>query len=108
MGNGIFKSNDIKIVYGHAENLKDLITNKLVKQTVKVGDDKVAADLVISCIGLPPNKESINALVPVDHVASNNRVKVNEFLQLAGFPHIYAIGDCCNTDEYKMASYVMK
>ena len=31
--------------------------------------------------------------------------KVNENLQVEGYDNIYAIGDCCNTAENKMAAY---
>jgi len=106
--NGLLESAEIKIVYGRADNLKDLELNKIFKQTVKVGGEEIAADLVISCVGLPSNKESVCALVPKESIDENGRIKVNEFLQLPGNANIYALGDCCNTQENKMAAYAMK
>ena len=31
--------------------------------------------------------------------------QVNEFLQVPGLSNIFAVGDCCNTDEHKMAAF---
>lgn len=36
-------------------------------------------------------------------LASNGALKVNEFLQVEGYSHIYAIGDCADIKEPKMA-----
>jgi NADH dehydrogenase FAD-containing subunit len=36
-------------------------------------------------------------------LASNGALKVNEFLQVEGYSNIYAIGDCADTKEPKMA-----
>jgi NADH dehydrogenase FAD-containing subunit len=33
----------------------------------------------------------------------DRRLKVNEFLQVEGYTNVYAIGDCNNTNEDKMA-----
>ena len=35
----------------------------------------------------------------------NNRLVVNEFLQVKGHSNAYAIGDCTNTKEFKMAAH---
>lgn len=36
-------------------------------------------------------------------LASNGALKVNEYLQVEGYSHIYAIGDCADVKEPKMA-----
>jgi len=80
--------------------------NVIKEQEVQLSTDKtVACDLVISCIGLPPNRESTSSLLPEDKLDDNKRIKVNENLQVEGYDNIYAIGDCCNTAENKMAAY---
>ena len=33
---------------------------------------------------------------------------MNEFLEVEGHPSIFAIGDCCNTLEHKMAAFAAK
>ncbi len=34
---------------------------------------------------------------------SSGRLKVNEFLQVDGYQDIYAVGDCCNSKDIKLA-----
>ena len=41
---------------GKAEKLAELETLKVVQQEVVVGEQRIQADLVISCVGLPPNR----------------------------------------------------
>lgn len=36
-------------------------------------------------------------------LASNGALRVNEYLQVEGYNHIYAIGDCADVKEPKMA-----
>jgi len=98
----------VKVIYGRVTNLSELVPNKVMKQTVAVGDEKLEADLVLPCVGLPPNKTMIDKLVSVDSIDENNRIKVNEFLEVEGHPSIFAIGDCCNTLEHKMAAFAAK
>lgn len=38
-----------------------------------------------------------------NRLASNGALKVNEFLQVEGYTNIYAIGDCADIKEPKMA-----
>jgi len=101
----IIEAADVKIKIGKVTNLESLQKNINVKQTVEVGEEKIEADLVISCIGLPPNKASVKSLVPSDQIDDNGRIKVNEFLQVSGHTNIFAVGDCCNTEEHKMAAF---
>ena len=42
-------------------------------------------------------------LTTAEHMEPNGALKVNEFLQVEGHEDIYAIGDCCNTKEGKLA-----
>ena len=57
-------------------NLSELEPNKILKQTVVVGDQRLEADLVLPCIGLPPNKPSIDKLISPENIDENNRIKV--------------------------------
>lgn len=38
-----------------------------------------------------------------DQLASDGALRVNEYLQVEGYSHIYAIGDCADVREPKMA-----
>ena len=35
----------------------------------------------------------------------SNLLKVNQFLQVEGYDNVYALGDCVNTPEHKMAAH---
>jgi len=95
----------IKVTVGKALNLNDLELNVVKEQIVQLDNgDSLETDLVISCIGLPPNKDSISQLM-AGKLDENNRIKVDEFLKVEGFSNIFAIGDCCNTSEDKMAAH---
>jgi len=61
----------------------------------------------VSCIGLPPNTDSINNLVDSKYIDENGRIKVDGYLRVQDMKNkkIFAIGDCCNTKEDKMAAY---
>jgi len=96
---------NVQVVTGRVKNLSELETNVVKEQTVEVVDgEAISADLVISCVGLPPNGEVTKSFLP-GSLDENNRIKVNKFLQVEGFTNVYAIGDCCNTPENKMAAY---
>jgi len=107
----LIERRNVKLRYGKVTNLDKLEKNKVVKQTVAIGDDdELESDLVVACIGLPPNRDSINDLVDSQYIDENGRIKVNGYLQVEGMKNkkIFAIGDCCNTQEDKMAAYAGK
>ena len=47
------------------------------------------------------NLVSIFISAPV--MEKNGQIKVDEYLQVEGYEDIYAIGDCCNTKDTKLA-----
>lgn len=58
--------------------------------------------------GLPSNRSSVEKLVGSEYIDEAGRIKVNSFLQVEGLTNIYAVGDCCNTKEDKMAAFAGK
>ncbi|XP_014796050.1 PREDICTED: apoptosis-inducing factor 2 isoform X1 [Calidris pugnax] len=83
------------------ENLK---TNRFQKDMV-VRTEKgteVVTDMVVLCTGIKINS-SAYASVFGDKMASNGALKVNKHLQVEGYENIYAIGDCADLKEPKMA-----
>ena len=58
--------------------------------------------------GLPPNRGSVQQLVSSEYIDEAGRIKVYKFLQVEGLTKIYAVGDCCNTQEDKMAAFAGK
>lgn len=89
-------------------NLGTLVDCKHVKQTVHTEKgQKLEADVVIKCTGLGPNTALTRKVFGSNKLDENGRVKVNDKLEVEGFEsgNVYAIGDCCNTNEEKMATY---
>ncbi|XP_059928947.1 apoptosis-inducing factor 2 isoform X2 [Gadus macrocephalus] len=63
---------------------------------------EIRADLVISCTGQRANSAAYASGL-ADWVAEDGSLKVNPHLQVGSHPNIYAIGDCANIQEPKMA-----
>ncbi|TRY74240.1 hypothetical protein DNTS_020512 [Danionella cerebrum] len=85
-------------------NLEELQLNvcrsgMLVKTTK---NEEVTADLVICCTGNKINSEAYRASLN-SCLAENGALKVNKHLQVEGCENVYAVGDCANIDEPKMA-----
>ncbi|NXE08075.1 AIFM2 factor, partial [Lophotis ruficrista] len=85
-------------------NVEDLTTNRFQKDMV-VRTEKgteVVVDMVVPCTGIKINSSAYAASFG-DKMASNSALKVNKHLQLEGYENIYAIGDCADLKEPKMA-----
>ncbi|OWK07601.1 AIFM2 [Cervus elaphus hippelaphus] len=85
-------------------NLEALPVNEYC-ECIKVQTDKgteVAANLVIVCNGIKINSAAYRSAFG-DRLAGNGALRVNEYLQVEGYSHIYAIGDCADVREPKMA-----
>ncbi|XP_043838017.1 ferroptosis suppressor protein 1 [Dromiciops gliroides] len=63
---------------------------------------EVVANLVIVCSGIKINCSAYSGALG-DKMASNGALMVNDHLQVQGFSNIYAIGDCADVKEPKMA-----
>ncbi|XP_059968635.1 ferroptosis suppressor protein 1 isoform X2 [Mesoplodon densirostris] len=85
-------------------NLEALPLNEH-RERITVQTDKgaeVAANLVIACSGIKINSLAYRSAFG-DQLASDGALRVNEYLQVEGYSHIYAIGDCADVREPKMA-----
>ncbi|XP_066476757.1 ferroptosis suppressor protein 1 [Tiliqua scincoides] len=85
-------------------NLPTLTLNKF-KENMVVKTDKgteVITDMVVVCTGIKINSSAYRNAFS-DKLASNGALKVNEYLQVNGYDNIYAIGDCADVKEPKMA-----
>lgn len=102
--NSLLEAGNVKVVVGKAD-MTFVKVNMIEGQTLQVGDTAVESDLVLPCTGLPPNRPEVAALVPVEGFDDKGRVKVDEFLGVEGCPGLYALGDCSNTSEHKMAAH---
>ncbi|KAA0717707.1 Apoptosis-inducing factor 2 [Triplophysa tibetana] len=95
----------VELLLGHkVSNLDELEFNKcrsgMVVRTNK--NEQVTADMVICCTGLKINSEAYCSSLSAS-VAENGGLKVNKHLQVEGFDNVYAVGDCADISEPKMA-----
>ncbi|KFP27269.1 Apoptosis-inducing factor 2, partial [Colius striatus] len=95
----------VHLLFGEkVSNMGDLTTNQFQKDMV-VRTEKgteVIADMVVLCTGIKVNSSAYAGAFG-DKMASNGALKVNTHLQLEGYENIYAIGDCADVKEPKMA-----
>ncbi|XP_062070673.1 ferroptosis suppressor protein 1 [Lepus europaeus] len=85
-------------------NLEELPLNEY-RDYIKVQTDQgteVATNLVIVCNGIKVNSSAYHSALE-SRLASNGALRVNEHLQVEGCSHVYAIGDCADVKEPKMA-----
>ncbi|KAM9196927.1 ferroptosis suppressor protein 1 isoform 2-T2 [Dugong dugon] len=85
-------------------NLEELPVN-VCQDYIKVQTDKgteVATNLVILCSGIKINSSAYRSAFE-SRLVSNGALRVNEYLQVEGCSNIYAIGDCADVKEPKMA-----
>ncbi|KAG9344510.1 hypothetical protein JZ751_011180 [Albula glossodonta] len=85
-------------------NYDDLEFN-VTRKDIKIMTDKgteLTADLVISCTGMKINSAAYSSTLG-ESLAENGALKVNTHMQVDGFDNIYAVGDCANVNEPKMA-----
>ncbi|XP_071419665.1 ferroptosis suppressor protein 1 [Pithys albifrons albifrons] len=85
-------------------DVENLTPNQFQKDMV-VRTEKgteVVVDMVVLCTGIKINSSAYAAAFG-DKMASNDALKVNKHLQVEGYENIYAIGDCADLKEPKMA-----
>ncbi|XP_039767453.1 ferroptosis suppressor protein 1 [Ornithorhynchus anatinus] len=95
----------VKLVLSErVSNLDQLPLNES-QEHILVKTDKgteVDTNLVILCTGIKINSSAYSSAF-ADKLATNGALRVNEHLQVEGFDQIYAIGDCADVKEPKMA-----
>uniref|UniRef100_UPI00398F245C ferroptosis suppressor protein 1-like n=1 Tax=Pristiophorus japonicus TaxID=55135 RepID=UPI00398F245C len=85
-------------------NLQDLVVNE-IQNDMKVLTDKgleIIVDMIICCTGIRINSSAYSNAFN-DQLAENGALIVNEHLQVIGMVNVYAIGDCADVKEPKMA-----
>ncbi|XP_032850457.1 ferroptosis suppressor protein 1 isoform X3 [Tyto alba] len=85
-------------------NIENLPPNRFQKDMVvrTAKGTEVVVDMVVLCTGIKINSSAYAAAFG-DKMASNRALKVNKHLQLEGYENIYAVGDCADLKEPKMA-----
>ncbi|PIK47073.1 hypothetical protein BSL78_16065 [Apostichopus japonicus] len=98
------KNLGVHLVLGErVSNFTDLPNDGSSSCTVKTdGGMEIETDLVIMATGLQVNAEAYEAYFS-DVMDESNCLKVNHFLQVDGYTDVFALGDCNNADQVKMA-----
>lgn len=95
----------VELVLGQkVSNLSDLELNVTRKNMTVVTDKgtELITDIVISCTGNKINSAAYSSSLG-GCLAKDGALKVNPQLQVEGFENIYAVGDCADVSEPKMA-----
>nr|DBA15348.1 TPA: hypothetical protein GDO54_004574 [Pyxicephalus adspersus] len=96
----------VKLVLGQKVANLDELTPNMFQDNMEIHLDKdpevITADLLLCCTGIKINSSCYISAFG-DKVASNGALKVNDFLQVQGYNNIYAVGDCADLREPKMA-----
>ncbi|XP_042290005.1 apoptosis-inducing factor 2 [Thunnus albacares] len=85
-------------------NLSELQLNVTCSNMLVTTDkgDKLTTDLIICCTGLKVNSAAYASSFS-GCLADNGALKVNDHLQVNGFSNVFAVGDCNDVKEPKMA-----
>lgn len=85
-------------------NLSGLQLNVAQKNMVVTveGGDQVTTDLIICCTGGRVNSAAYSNSLS-GSMTSSGALKVNNHMQIDGFTNIFAVGDCADVNEPKMA-----
>jgi NADH dehydrogenase FAD-containing subunit len=62
----------------------------------------IEADIKYNCIGIVPNTDFLTTYFS-ENIDEKKRIKVNDYLQVPGYQNIFALGDCNNVNEEKLA-----
>ncbi|KAM9476558.1 ferroptosis suppressor protein 1 [Clarias gariepinus] len=83
-------------------NLDELELNVKGKMIKTDKNEQFTVDLIIFCTGNKINSDAYRSSL-AGSLAQNGALKVNKHMQVEGFEDIYAVGDCANVNEPKMA-----
>lgn len=88
----------VSVVLGERASVAEGV-DRSAPGTVTLSSGKtVQADVVLWCVGGSVNSDYLKAHLG-NAVDPNGRVKVNDKLQVEGYPHMFALGDCNNFPE---------
>ncbi|XP_071950450.1 ferroptosis suppressor protein 1-like [Antedon mediterranea] len=97
------KALGVKLVLGErVSNLRDLPTSATPSVVETDKGSKIDADLVVPCTGLKVNTSAYGISLS-NKMDSKGYLKVDNTLQVEGCDGVYAIGDCNNSHEAKLA-----
>ncbi|XP_050815576.1 ferroptosis suppressor protein 1 isoform X2 [Gopherus flavomarginatus] len=101
----ILLNKEVRLLLSDRVSNLHMLTLNRFQENMAVKTEKgreIAADMVILCTGIKINSSAYSSAFG-DKLASNGALKVNQYLQVEGYDNIYAIGDCADVKEPKMA-----
>ncbi|WP_298772947.1 NAD(P)/FAD-dependent oxidoreductase [uncultured Shewanella sp.] len=92
----------------HGQLMAKGVTVKLNRKFIQEGEayrcvksnESLKVDIAYQCVGMLPNTEFLKAELP-DILDNTGLVKVDEYMRVVGFAHLYALGDCAALDSHK-------
>ncbi|XP_026165145.1 ferroptosis suppressor protein 1 isoform X2 [Mastacembelus armatus] len=99
------QAKEVLLEKGHkVSDLSELPLNVTRRNTVVTTDkgQSLTTDLIICCTGLKVNSAAYTSGFS-SSMADNGALKVNPHLQVQGFSNVFAVGDCADIQEPKMA-----
>jgi apoptosis-inducing factor 2 len=90
------------VIFKFNETIDSIKENKIITK-----NEEIQADVILSCIGFTPNtgylKKDFSKILD-----EAGYIKVNQNLQVEGFPNIFAMGDITNLKEEKLGQCAME
>ncbi|KAM9365630.1 ferroptosis suppressor protein 1 [Pholidichthys leucotaenia] len=101
----VLQEKGVELLLGQKVNDLSQLELNVTKKNMTVTTDRgetLTIDLIISCVGLKVNSAAY-ATNLATAMADNGALRVNKHMQVEGHSNIFAVGDCANVDEPKMA-----
>lgn len=98
----ILRQKNVEVIFNDRVDLTNVENYKSQKIKTRNGKD-LEFDAYFVCVGVKPYKELFEKSDLTSWLNPNGFVKVNKYLQVADQKNVFAIGDCCDLDEPKMA-----
>ena len=97
----ILREKNVEVIFNDSIDLNNVENFKLNSLPTKKGKN-IDFDAYFICYGGKPYTEFIKESYP-SWLDDNGRIIVNKHLQVTECLNIFAMGDCCNTKEFKLA-----
>jgi NADH dehydrogenase FAD-containing subunit len=94
----ILKGKRVQVIFNDSVDLTNVGNFQSQQLKTKNGVD-IEFDAYLQCFGSKPNTSAISA----DWLDDRSYIKVNKFFQVHNTDNIFAIGDCCDVKDMKLA-----
>jgi NADH dehydrogenase FAD-containing subunit len=97
----VLREKNVEVIFNDSIDLNNVENFKLHTLSTKNGK-KIEFDAYFICYGGKPYTDFLKESYP-NWLNENGRIIVNKHLQVLDCSNIFAMGDCCNTKEFKLA-----